>query len=356
MEERWEVGSEFHWSNEAIAPVVRMLLPETYKLFSTGRSVLLSIEHLLNRDRDRLRLHLPSFFCMDVAADLNKVFELCWYRDLPTEQTPDFNSLHPLSGDLVLAVNFFGIRQGKVWQDWLDQHNNIILIEDHTHDPFSSWAQQSTAHYAMASLRKTLPIPDGAIIWSPKSMQLPQPSRVASSGAEQKLTAMLLKSAYLSGVNISKEAYRLLQIQGEQHLSAEINSAVSSFTDNILNYLNISEFRQKRQANIQQFLQQFRLNQIDSYCQPLFTAWPSGAIPFNAILVCNPEIREALRKFLISKNIFATVHWQQPFREFTSNDSLAIDLSNRLLTIPTDHRYSSNDIARVTAKITEFLN
>ena len=76
----------------------------------------------------------------------------------------------------MLAVNFFGIRKGKAWQDWLSQHKDIILIEDHTHDPFSTWAQQSTAHYAMASLRKTLPIPDGAILWSPQKMSLPKPT------------------------------------------------------------------------------------------------------------------------------------------------------------------------------------
>lgn len=357
MEEHWEVGSEFDWSNDAtILTGAGTLLPETYELFSTGRSVLLSIQHLLNSNQRRLRLHLPSFFCMDVAVDLKTVFDLYWYQDLPTEQAPNFNSLHPLPGDLVLAVNFFGVRAGKVWQDWLRQHNDIILIEDHTHDPFSPWAQQSTASYAMASLRKTLPIPDGAIIWSPQNMPLPQPSTAISSGADQKLAAMLLKRAYLKGANISKDAYRLLQIQGEQYLSTETNCTASIFTSNILNCLNISELRQKREANIQQFIQ-LCLAKTHSNWKPLFTTWPSGAVPFNSILLFkNIKIRENLRKFLIHQNIFATVHWQQPFREFTSSDPAAINLSNHILTIPTDHRYSCNDIARITAKLAEFLN
>jgi hypothetical protein len=355
-EKRWEVGSEFDWSNDTVtSSLSKTFFPETHKLFSTGRSILLSLPPLFKRHQSRLRLHLPSFFCMDVAADLSKVFELCWYRDMPTELLPDFNSLNPLPGDLVLSVNLFGIKEGKVWQDWASQHKDIILIEDHTHDPISPWAQQSTAHYAMASVRKTLPIPDGAIIWSPQKLQLPQPALGEPSGAYKKLIAMLLKRAYLSGANISKDAYRMFQIEGEQALNAETSSAASSFTSNILNYLNISELRKKRELNIKQFFY-LLLTETHSNCKPLFTTWSSGAVPFNSILVCaNNEVREGLRKFLISQNIFATVHWQQPFKGFSANDSMAIDLSNRILTIPTDQRYSLDDIERIVSNITEFL-
>ncbi len=256
MEKLWEVGSEFDWSDGMITPSsLPNLLPKAYELFATGRAIMLSIHHLLKSHQRRLRLHLPSFFCMEATAKLQTVFDIYWYRDLPTEPTPDFNTLRPFPGDVVLAVNLFGIRIGSPWQDWLHRHNDIVLIEDHTHDPFSLWAQQSTAHYAMASLRKTLPIPDGAIIWSPQKLELPKPYSSESFGAYQKLTAMLLKQAYINGAKISKDAYRLLQIQGEKQLSHEINAAASSFTANILHCLNISELRKKREENIRKFFQ-----------------------------------------------------------------------------------------------------
>lgn len=353
---RWEIGSEFDWSNDSVTTsVAKTLFTENHELFSTGRSILLSLPPLFNCNQGRLRLHLPSFFCMDVAADLNKVFDLCWYRDLPTEPTPDFNSLHTLPGDLVLAVNLFGIRQQKVWQDWAGQHQDIILIEDHTHDPFSPWAQHTTADYAMASLRKTLPIPDGGIVWSPQKLKLPKPVIGEPSGAYEKLIAMLLKRAYLSGANISKDAYRCFQIKGEEALNAETNSAASGFTSSILNSLNIYEIRKRRELNIKQFIQLLSL-ETDSRCQALFTNWQIDAVPFNSILVCeSQEIRNKLRQFLICQNIFAKVHWQQPFKGFSSNDFTAIDLSNRILTIPTDQRYSFDDIERVATNVTHFL-
>lgn len=356
IKERWEVGSEFDWSDQLATPLRgENLLPKIYQLFATGSSILLSLPAILQPNSKRLKLHLPSFFCMDVAAKLRTVFDLCWYRDLPTELAPDFNSLHPSSGDLVLAVNLFGVREGSVWQDWFSHHDDIVLIEDHSHDPFSLWAKRSTACYCLASLRKTLPIPDGAIIWSPQNRELPKPSLTESLGASQKLAAMLLKRAYLNGANILKDTYRLLQYQGERQLSSEAYAVASGFTSSVLECLNISKFRQQREANIRQFIQ-FSLTSPHSNWKPLFTQWPSGSVPFNSILLCKSHaIRENLRHFLIQQNIFPAIHWQQPFAGLSSNDFRAINLSSRILTIPTDHRYSSEDIRQIETKIYNLL-
>lgn len=356
IEQRWEIGSEFDWSDDLITTFGgESWLPDRYELFATGTSILLSIHRLLPPNQKRFRLHLPSFFCMEVAAKLKTVFDISWYRDLPTETSPDFSSLRPSAGDLVLAVNLFGVHFSSAWQDWFYQHDDIILIEDHSHDPFSPWAKQSNAHYAMASLRKTLPIPDGAIIWSPQKLELPKPSSSESRGASQKLTAMILKQVYLKGATISKDVYRFLQVQAEKQLSSETHAAVSTFTCNILNCLNISKFRQQRELNIRHFLQ-LSSTVIHADWKPMFTTWPSGAVPFNSILVCkNYEIRESLRKFLISQNIFPAIHWQQPLKGVSSHDSIAIDLSRCILTIPTDQRYSSKDITQIVARVSKFF-
>ncbi|MDZ4874003.1 MAG: hypothetical protein CLLPBCKN_003399 [Chroococcidiopsis cubana SAG 39.79] len=349
MSNRWEVGSEFDWSQEMLTQSPSPnLIPQPAELFSTGTAILLAFAQFLPQEPTRrLRLHLPCFFCMKVAVKLNLVFELYWYRDLPTYNSPDFSTLNPLPGDFVLAVNFFGVRDGQVWQDWSAQHQDIILIEDHSHDPFSLWARQSTAQYAMASLRKTLPIPDGAIIWSPQKLKLPKPVRANSVGAYKRLTAMLLKRAYLDGTNISKKIYRCLDLESQVELDEEENCAASEFTANILSCLNIVRFRQQREANVRQILNETAPSESSNWF-PLFTSWVSGFVPFNFILVCkNYEIRDSLRMYLISHNIFPAIHWQQSELEISSQDILAIELSNKILTIPTDQRYTARDIARI---------
>lgn len=358
MKNRWEVGSEFDWSDSFNnLSATSSLLPHTYELFGTGTSALLSIiAHVSQSGRRNIKLHLPSFFCMHVAANLQKAVDICWYRDLPTAPAPDFSTLRPSPGDLVLAVNLFGVRSPQPWLDWLNLHDDIVLVEDHSHDPFSLWAQHSNAHYAMASLRKTLPLPDGGIVWSNQHLELPKATAPASEGAYDKLTAMLLKRAYLNGADISKNAYRHLQIQGEENLAAETSAAASSFTNHLLSCLNISELRRQRATNVKQFLQLISTTHHSEY-QPLFTSWHPSAAPFNSILVCkNQQSRDELRQYLMRQNIFTAVHWQQPAAGISSDDPMAIDLSNRIITIPTDHRYSYQDILQIAAEVHNFAD
>ena len=356
MKQLWEVGSEFDWSDDFISPVgAKVNLPSHYELFATGCASLLGLEKILNRKRNKsLKLHLPCFFCMEAAKKLGKAFSIRWYRDLPTQKYPDFNTLNASSGDLVLAVNLFGIRSGKVWHDWLKTHNDVILIEDHSHDPFSTWALQSQADYAMASLRKTLPIPDGAMIWSGKNRLLPKASELESDGAYKRLSAMLLKRAYLNGGDVAKDTYRQLEIESQESLNDVRNDKISAFSTNVLNSLDVNQFRKRREANIRHFLS-LSLSKQDQNWQPLFNTWSDGSVPFNSIIVCrNQEIRDSLRKYLIYKNIFPPIHWSQPHNGMTSNDLEAISLSKKILTIPTDQRYSPDDILRIVEILNRF--
>ena len=357
MKQLWEVGSEFDWSHDFINPLGETAnLPSDYELFSTGCASLFGLEKILNQKRDKkLRLHLPCFFCMEAASKLAKAFDICWYRDLPTQKNPDFDTLDASCGDLVLAVNLFGVKSPEVWYDWQEKHDDVILVEDHSHDPFSTWALQSKADYAMASLRKTLPVPDGAIIWSGKNLPLPKASKSESDGAYKRLSAMLLKRAYLNGGNVSKDTYRQLEIESQESLDDVSNDRISAFSANVLSSLDVKQFRRRREANIKHFLN-LALSKQEKNWQPLFSSWENGSVPFNSIIVClNREVRDSLRKYLIAKSIFPPIHWPQPHSGMTSNDLEAIDLSNRILTIPTDQRYSLDDVTRVVTIIKEFF-
>jgi hypothetical protein len=357
MDDRWQLGSEFDWHSGVLRTedVSPKLFREPYALFTTASSILLSFIDVVSKSKSKRRLHIPCFFCMEVVAKLQPVFEIHWYRDLPTDASPDFQTLQVQFGDIVLALNGFGIRTRDVWQGWIDSHDDIILIEDHTHDPFSDWAQQSTAHYVIASLRKTLPIPDGAIIWSPRQLPLPQPKHSVSKGAYQKLTAMLFKQAYLSDKIISKASYRALELSGEEQLGKETNATASEFTSTILNSLDIKKLREKRLENIFYLLTKLLQQNHDSY-RSLFSSYSNNVVPFNVILVFkNHEIRNQLRHFLIQNQVYVAVHWQQDPTQITSNDHDTIDLSERILTIPADYRYDREDLDIISALVTRFF-
>ena len=75
-------------------------------------------------------------------------------------EEPRWETIGAGRGDAVLAVNFFGAGTGTGWADQRAAAD-WLLVEDHSHDPFSPWAVGSNADFAFSSLRKTLPVPDG---------------------------------------------------------------------------------------------------------------------------------------------------------------------------------------------------
>lgn len=353
----WEIGSEFHWTDTWLAQLGKQYhgLPDRYALFSNATVALLQLAQVLpSKSSSRQRLHLPCFFCMEVPLRLQEVYDLVWYRDLPTQPLPDFNSLRPQAGEVVLVLNTFGIRTAQPWQNWMSQHPEVIVVEDHSHDPFSDWAQQSKADYVVASLRKTLPIPDGGIVWSPKHLGLPISPPARSKGANQRVVAMLLKQAYLTGLSIDKSHYRQLEQDSFEQINHPKQISVSDFTAAILPQLDIPRFRHQRSKNIQHFLDLSQIY-VNTSWEPLFWQFSKDSIPFNSVILCrNQTIRDRLREYLICSHIYPAIHWQHS-SIMSSGDPLAIDLSQRILTIPTDQRYSEEDIDKIVDKINFFM-
>ncbi len=346
----WEVGSEFDWSERFVGASDENWLPASYQLFSTGTACLKAIaaDRQPSANSPRPRIHLPSFYCITVARALSADFDICWYSDVPTQSTPDFGSIHAEPGDYILILNTFGLRMRGPWTRWTEQHSGVISIEDHSHDPFSTWAKTSTADYAFASLRKTLPLPDGGILYSPKGHSIRKPSNpIPSEGAKKRLTAMLLKNAFLRGGSVDKDAYRQLEIASNADLESELDVAASAFTRQVLPALDISGMRLRKQQNIRYFLAQ-SANRHSCLWSPLFDdpQSPDG-VPLNAIVVCRSRtVRDALRIHLIERKIFTAIHWSLD-DEMAATDPLAHQLSDRVLTVPLDFRYGKDDVERV---------
>jgi hypothetical protein len=343
------MGSEFHWDDRYLSANAgdRHLLADAVHFASARSAFLALVPHVTPEDAT---LHLPTFMCGDFSETLATVFSIAWYRDLPSEPAPDLSTLRPAPGDVVLAMNTFGIRGGADWRTWIDEHPEVTVVEDHTHDPFSEWARTSNAGYALASLRKTVPLPDGGVLWSPVGRALP--SQPATSERSDRLIAMMLKAAYLRGAAVPKEAFRVLQIEGETRLCEGDDAAPSLFTTKVFPLLAVGELRTRRAANVARVVKQ--LSGINAAFAPLFDRWDPGATPFNVVLLCRDrETRDAFRRYLIERSVFPAIHWAQD-GAVSSGDEDALRLGERLLTLPTDFRYDEQDTDRLVAYLHNF--
>jgi len=244
---------------------------------------------------------------------------------------------------VVLAVNYFGVRHGTSWRIWREQ-NKCVLLEDHSHDPAGPWARHSAADYAFSSLRKTLPVPDGAILWSPRRLSLPSQSAEGSwIGAGVKLAAMVLKLEFLKGRCEAelKARFRWLQREGERLLEMQSVSAISPFSRECLSAGIPTAWRKKRAANVRALLK--RLAHWHA-ARPLFSSWPENSTPLSAVFLFRSGAeRDRYRALLANNNIYCPVHWPTSAQ---ANPQVR-DLSARLLTIPADHRYSMKDMERI---------
>ncbi|HET9953251.1 MAG TPA: hypothetical protein VFQ61_02040, partial [Polyangiaceae bacterium] len=189
---RWEFGSDFHslppgeccvrlrpaapvkaaLRSQPVAPeTTRASLPaeaHPHTFWASGRDALVALLQWAKPTLSLNRLWCPSYLCQPMlhaakAADLSLVA----YPDSPLSSRAETSRLELRSGDMVLAVGYFGLR-GPALRLPPRRSASIYVLEDHSHDPWSNWAAASKADFCFASLRKTLPIPDGAVLWSPR--------------------------------------------------------------------------------------------------------------------------------------------------------------------------------------------
>jgi hypothetical protein len=255
---------------------------------------------------------------------------------------PEWATLTPEPGEIVVAVNLFGVRDAKPWQECRSQHPAVFFVEDHTHDPFSDWAANSTADYAIASLRKTIPVPDGAVIWSPNGLPLPDPGDAPGSSAALALAGMLLKKSYLETGATDNELYqemRLCQQHGEERLSGAHGEPISHSSREYLSCGVPADLRERRQSNVRNFLDALDCSPPIAGLQPMFRRCRPGLCPLNPVLLFDSHVqRDACRANLLKNRIYAAVHW--PLSKWMS--PRAADIASRALTIPLDFRCAAD--------------
>lgn len=342
---KWEVGSDFHLTNDVVKDSIPW--PENSIFLSNGRMPILALKSIIDLEE----LSCPDFFCSDVISFWNEngvktTLYKVYFSD--GQLKVDYSTV-PKTG-AVLAVNFFGIDAQDEW-DSFKLENNIILIEDHTHSPVSKWAVNSTADYAFSSLRKTLAVPDGSVFWSPAKHSLGLTLDEAYD-PKIKLEAMSLKKDYFLGVYDNKEEFLNLYSIGEQDLSGSQLKCISQYS-----FKKISDgypliYLEKRKKNIISFLEGLSLRALKNF--ELIKVLPEN-VPFGAVIVCSSlNDRNKLRSFLILNNVYCPVHWHLDKALVVYNESL--DLSERVLTIPIDQRYSREDMLKVAELVNRFFD
>lgn len=351
--DRWEHGSESHWLAFSDHQPAQMPWDLSYVTYGSGRDALRALVSFGQLTRQWRRLHIPSYFCQEVIASLDtEDIDIVAYSSGPSSPVLVLDGIDWSPGDVILRVNYFGLgieRATAPIPDW------VGVIEDHTHDPWSVWAYESNADWCISSLRKTLPLGNGGVLWSPSGHSLPPELAVTPErhvAALEKMAAMVLKTHYLASHSISKDVFRQLQLSGENHIASGSVSGMPKWAEALLSTFPIAYWRDCRLRNHRTLAKSLS---GASWTKMLHPQPDVDACPFAGILVFDTrKRRDRVRERLIAEKIYPAVLWPLEKTVVAGVRREDIDFSERMLAIHCDMRYSDSDMQRVAAMILEF--
>jgi hypothetical protein len=294
------------------------------------------------------KIFVPEYYCMDVVHSISKTgINVVTYKDNPTivdDQKLILNKLFE-DGDVLLRMNFFGLRSHRS-----NDKINIPVIEDHSHGLFSNWALLSNADWCFASIRKSLPVADGGILWSPKNNSIPIKENVLTNEhkqlAETRYAAMRMKLEYLSNNDEElKDRYLKLFSDTEELFADNSNSVISPDTLILLNKIP-SSIDDSKKRNFEYFL----VNLDQDYYSILIPDFNETV--FSLVLILeNESIRDDLKIYLIKNNIYPAVLWELD-ESITSQETILVSTTH--LSVHIDFRYSLVDIGYICNILNEY--
>jgi hypothetical protein len=311
---------------------------------NSGRSAIrIAIGEIVESARHRV-VWLPSFLCPVITREfINHQFDVHYYsisKELSFEPPSQIKS-----GDVFLFIHYFGF-PNEVVNNWIKTiDKSIVVIEDAVMSSLSGeWS--SVGHYVIRSLRKVLPIPDGAVLTTDRAIH---PMLVKSDEAvvSRKLVGRFFRYATGKG-----EVFLDILQASEDDLDRDLEireMAIASRT--LLARVDIESAKSKRRGNYQCLLG--LLKDIEEV-RPVFPELPDNVVPLGLPITMNANQRDHLRTFLMEGRVFCAVHWSLD-SEKTAWTVSAHDLSDSILTLVIDQRYETADMVRQAGLIKKFF-
>ena len=339
-----EFGSDFHYIESYNS--VRAHLTDVFRnamLLADGRQCIV----LLIRQYGWRRIWMPDYFCYEVIDTIREQtgIEVLFYADSPLKEG-NVENLPYEEGDVLLRMNYFGLRDVRRNTDI-----PVPVIEDHSHDPFGHWALYSDADWCISSIRKSLPLPEGGMMWSPKVhelLEIPQSSEENEKIAAIRWEAMEMKAAYLDGKEVCKDEFRNKYIETEEWFDqaepTQIDERTKKFICKQFDLNLWLGVKRKNWSLLRELVssEKCKVNGPEHESCTMFSL---------VLLLDNKAQRDKVRKSLIENCVYPAILWNVP--ETASEESKKF--SERMLSIHCDGRYNEEDIKQLAGILNKVL-
>ena len=325
-------------------------------LFASGSDALVALVRWGSRRHGWRRVWLPSYYCPEVPAALAVLapegVELRASPDHDLAAPPALEAIPAAPGDVVVVANQLGIRSGPDAAHAVVQ--GAVVVEDHSHDLGSAWARGSRADYAFASLRKTLPIPDGGAVWSPRRLEIPpEPPRAddqAWPGLER-LAAALLRLDERVGPFDDRLRFRAFARSAARRTDSTPPPGIAPVSRALLPHMPTEAWRERRRLNFETLRDEVGMPPHARLLLP-----PAGGVAFALTIVFDAEgDRDHARRALVERAVVPTVLWPLDPSRDRGVGRADLDLSRRILSVHCDQRYDEEDMHRLAETLGDAL-
>jgi hypothetical protein len=347
-----EIGSDFELvESKYLNEVMPRRLPweeegSNVIYVESGRQALAVVEAEL-RSQGHTHLHVPSYLCDSMISPFQgngwTLEALPMSDDLAVSP---MDLLSQVTAGVLLHTPYFGRQDSPETLDALDalRRRGVTVVVDETHRVFST--PSAVADIRVASLRKSLPLYDGAYVVgvSGPLEQYVQNSPPRSEIAALHKKAMVAKSNALTRGDDSA-THRLLFERAEHATETQTKPAqISQESLSLLYRLDTDLIRTTRELNSNQLMEALGHSERFRVINPP----AKDLLPFYLELDTN-EVA-GLQRSLAGQRIYCPIHWPP-------SDLLprARSWPSRYLSLPMDHRYGESDMLRLATAVRAYF-
>lgn len=276
----------------------------------------------LLKARKILKVYLPYYICdslIKATVRSNVQIEFC---HIDKSFFPIIKHT-PKDKEILLFVNYFGFFTKEQLQNIVKKYKNVVI--DNTHAFFSHPIEKIDTLY---SCRKFFGVPDGGYLFAEGIERpfLPKDNSVS-------------KMNFLVGrLEDGAEKHYLEYRYAEENAETTEIKEMSNTTKNILRGIDYEQIKRIRKQNYLYLDQQLRPYNELSYM-------PIPEVPYVYPFYFEGNASQ-LRTFLIKNHVYVSVLWES-VHDFLKEDCLELRLTDHILPLPIDQRYTIEDMDEI---------
>lgn len=321
-------------------------------LLRSGRDAL----KVVAREYDRLTVLLPALSCESMVHPFEQYGHTVRFYCLTSEYAVDTADVNRLAEEetgpvLLVFMDYFGCSAAAdvTLEGLRSRWQNMLFLEDRTHQMIQPNDRKFRADYVVASLRKWTNVPDGGLLWSGRPLKNDILTHESSFFKQRLYAQGLRRKFFQTGDALLKDEYRSIFSHVSDIMDqSDAPVAMSAYAYEMAKNTQWEQIRSIRRNNAEALLQ------VIADCPKLKLVQPAAGQSdlYVAFLV---DDRDRIQRELSALGIFCTVIWPLSDQQ-KETCPVASDTCRRMLAAPCDQRYGIEDMRYIGKEIVRIVN